>query len=138
MHCRRLHYAGALLITIAAGLATRHFTQALPDFVVAYAGDALYATAVFFTLRLLFPYVSLTRVVIACFALCVLIEVLQLYQAPWIQSIRHTPPFGLLLGFGFLWSDILCYLIGTLLGFFAALMLDGHTSLSQQDKALLR
>ena len=45
-----------------------------------------------------------------------LIEISQLYHAPWIDAIRATALGGLVLGFGFLWSDILCYTVGVLLG----------------------
>jgi hypothetical protein len=42
----------------------------------------------------------------------VLIELSQLYDVPWIDSIRHTPLGGLVLGFGFFWSDFTCYALG--------------------------
>ena len=37
----RLLTASLLLLTIALGLASRHYAAALPHFVAAYAGDAL-------------------------------------------------------------------------------------------------
>jgi len=49
-------------------------------------------------------------------AFSVLIEVSQLYHAPWIDSIRQTTMGGLILGFGFLWSDLACYALGVGLG----------------------
>ncbi len=57
-------------------------------------------------------------------------ETLQLYQAPWIQAIRHTKIGGLLLGFGFLWSDIICYFIGTLLSLCAIVLIEKSILLS--------
>ena len=45
-----------------------------------------------------------------------LIEISQLYHALWIDAIRATTLGGLVLGFVFLWSDILCYTVGVLLG----------------------
>ena len=44
------------------------------------------------------------------------VEVSQLYHAPWIDSIRNTTLGGLVLGFGFLWSDLVCYLVGIAAG----------------------
>jgi hypothetical protein len=41
-----------------------------------------------------------------------LVEISQLYHAPWIDSIRQTTPGGLVLGFGFLWTDLVCYSVG--------------------------
>jgi hypothetical protein len=44
------------------------------------------------------------------------IELSQLYHAPWIDSIRQTTLGGLVLGFGFVWSDLACYAAGVVLG----------------------
>ena len=49
-------------------------------------------------------------------AFSVAIEISQLYHAPWIDSIRRTTLGGLILGFGFLWSDLACYAVGVGLG----------------------
>ena len=44
------------------------------------------------------------------------IEVSQLFHAPWIDSIRQTTLGGLVLGFGFLWTDLVCYSVGITVG----------------------
>ena len=49
-------------------------------------------------------------------AFSVAIELSQLYHAPWIDSIRQTTLGGLILGFGFLWSDLACYAAGVGVG----------------------
>ncbi len=59
---------------------------------------------------------SFTRATISLF-LAFLIEISQLYHAPWIDAIRQTTPGGLVLGFGFLWTDIVCYSVGVVIGF---------------------
>jgi hypothetical protein len=46
----------------------------------------------------------------------VAVEISQLYHAPWIDSIRQSTIGGLILGFGFLWSDLACYALGVGLG----------------------
>jgi len=58
---------------------------------------------------------STARVSAAALALSYADEVSQIYHAPWIDSARFTWLGGLILGFGFLWSDILCYTIGVIL-----------------------
>ena len=45
-----------------------------------------------------------------------LVEVSQLYKAPWIDSIRRTTLGGLVLGYDFVWSDLACYAVGVGLG----------------------
>ncbi len=42
-------------------------------------------------------------------------------HAPWIDGIRNTTLGGLVLGFGFLLSDLVCYLVGIAAGAFAEL-----------------
>lgn len=44
------------------------------------------------------------------------IEVSQLYQADWINAIRHTRLGGLVLGFGFQWTDLVAYSVGIAFG----------------------
>ena len=51
------------------------------------------------------------------------IEISQLYQAPWIDATRATRLGGLVLGHGFLWSDMVCYSVGIGVG---ALIAQGH------------
>lgn len=44
------------------------------------------------------------------------IEVSQLHHAPWIDALRATRPGGLVLGYDFVWSDLLCYATGIAFG----------------------
>ena len=112
----RLAYGLALLLIIAAGLGSRVFGRHLPAFVATYAGDTLYATMVFVGLAMLAPRWSTARVATTALALSVAIEVSQLYHAPWIDRIRDTTPGALVLGYGFLWSDLACHVAGVALG----------------------
>jgi hypothetical protein len=50
-------------------------------------------------------------------SICYGIELSQLYHARWIDNIRETNIGGLVLGFGFLWSDVLAYTLGVALAF---------------------
>ena len=113
---RRLLYlisAGAVLVL---GLASRRFGAYLPSFVAEYAGDTLWALMVFLGISVLAPRTRMSRRAAIALATAFLVEVSQLYHAPWINSLRHTPLGGLVLGFGFLWSDLACYTAGVALG----------------------
>jgi hypothetical protein len=112
----RAVYAVALLLVIAAGLGSRGFGHVLPAFVATYAGDTLYATMVFVGLGIVAPRWSTARLATTALAICCAIEVSQLYHAPWIDAIRRTLPGALVLGHGFLWSDLACYAAGVALG----------------------
>lgn len=114
----RIVYALLIAAVIALGLASRaQATQPfLPQFINEYAGDTLYALMVFFGIGFLFPKLSTWRVTALSFGVSVLIECSQLYHAPWIDAIRQTRIGGLILGFGFLWSDLVCYAVGVACG----------------------
>ncbi len=105
-----------LLLTVALGLGSRRHAASLPGFVAAYAGDTLWATAAFLGFGLLLPTASTWRVALLAMSLSVLVEVGQMYHAPWIDSIRRTRLGGLILGYDFVWSDLACYAIGVGLG----------------------
>ncbi|MFM7977330.1 MAG: DUF2809 domain-containing protein, partial [Pirellula sp.] len=81
-----------------------------------YAGDTLWALMLFLLISaILAGRPILTRAAISL-ALAFLVEVSQLYHAPWIDSIRQTTLGGLVLGFGFLWTDLVCYSAGIATG----------------------
>jgi len=111
----RLYYSIAIMITIALGLASRRFAHQLPDILSDHAGDALWAIMIYIGIRILWVHKSLWFATILSLVFCYLIECSQLYQAVWINDIRHTIIGGLILGKGFLWIDLVRYTIGILI-----------------------
>lgn len=77
-----------------------------------YLGDALWAVMIYLIIATIYKSWSVSRV--ACYSIlfCYAIELSQFYHAPWIDAIRNTRLGGLILGFGFLWSDIMAYTLG--------------------------
>ncbi|WPR73916.1 DUF2809 domain-containing protein [Algoriphagus sp. NG3] len=103
-------YACIILIIIALGLLSRKTT-----FLPAAIGDALYASMMYFIVRFFLVNHKVQKVAIFGLAICFAIELSQLYQAPWINEIRTTLPGRLMLGQGFLWTDLLAYVVGIVL-----------------------
>ena len=112
----RLVCAAALAAVVAAGLASRVFGHHLPWVVATYAGDTLYATMALVGLALLAPRASTSGLAAWALGWSVAVEISQLYRAPWLDAIRRTLPGALVLGYGFLWSDLACYAAGVALG----------------------
>jgi hypothetical protein len=110
-------YALLMLMVIGLGLASREYAQSLPVFLASYAGDTLWALLVFLTMGFLFPALSTLKITHTALIFAFFIEVTQLYHAPWLDTLRHYRLVGLVLGYKFLWSDLLCYTVGVLLGF---------------------
>ena len=112
MKRNRFVYALLVVIVILLGLASRRFASYLPEWNKLYLGDALWALMVFFIVAFLFARKSSLWVALTALAFSFSIEFSQLYHAPWIDAIRNTRLGGLVLGYGFLWSDLLCYTVG--------------------------
>jgi len=62
------------------------------------------------------PHARLSRRAATALAIAYLVEISQLYHAPWIDGLRQSTLGALILGFGFLWSDMVCYTVGVAAG----------------------
>ncbi len=108
----RILYLALALVTVLLGLASRRYRSELPSFFGEYAGDALWATMVYFVAAVVWPRASHRSLGIGAIAFAFCIELSQLYHAPWIDGLRENRWAALVLGQGFLWSDLLCYTAG--------------------------
>jgi Protein of unknown function (DUF2809) len=127
----RLHYFLLTTTSLLIGYFSRLYTEG-GTFIHDYAGDALWAGMIYFGFRFLQPKSPLKMSVLYTLLFTYCIEISQLYQADWINAIRHTTLGGLVLGFGFLWSDLLMYTIGISL----ALLLDVWLSKFVENRKL--
>ena len=112
----RIIYSIFILITISLGLLSRNSDISLPVFLATYAGDTLWGLMVFWMFCVLFFTKKTWIVFLYAILFSYSIEFSQFYHAEWIDSIRSTRLGGLVLGYGFKWSDLLCYLTGITFG----------------------
>jgi hypothetical protein len=111
-------YFALLILTVIAGLASRHFAAYLPAILSKNAGDILYATMVYFVAALLLPRSRIAGAVILSLLFCFTIEFLKLDQASWLARFRYTTIGGLILGHVFTPLNFLCYVVGVAIGVF--------------------
>lgn len=112
----RYLYVVLILVTLFVGLASRKSPEYFNEFLAEYLGDTLWALLVFWGLGFVFQKKSIAYIAILSLTFSFCIELSQLYQAPWIESIRDTTLGALVLGHGFLWSDLICYTTGVGIG----------------------
>ena len=105
-----------IIIVIIFGLASRSYGEILPAWLAAYSGDILWGLMVYFIVGFLLSKQKIEYVALIAFVFSTSIEISQLYHSPWIDAIRSNRLGGLLLGYGFLWSDIVCYAFGIMVG----------------------
>ena len=108
---RRIYFI-LIVIIIIIGLSTRIYPYLYPSFIATYSGDALWTATAYLTVCFICPSIKIRNAIFISLAFSYLIEISQLYQAPWINAIRANRFAALILGFGFLWSDFVCYTIG--------------------------
>lgn len=108
----RAVYLALTAAVVALGLASRRYRAALPSFLGAYAGDTLWAAMVFLLGAVVCNRSRTSTLLLGALLFAFGIELSQLYHAPWIDTIRGSRLGGLVLGFDFVWSDLLCYTAG--------------------------
>lgn len=113
---KRERYFIYIVVVMILGISSRHFYNDLPKWLSLYIGDVLWGLMIFFIIGFLFKEKSSRYVAIISVIFSISIEISQLYHAPWIDNIRKTTIGGLVLGYGFLWSDIICYIVGITFG----------------------
>jgi len=109
---KRLPYVGLVFLIILLGLLSRQFAV-----IPVSTGDALWATMIFFIVRFFLVDTRANSVAWIGLLICYLVEFSQLYQQPWINNLRQTLPGRLILGQGFLWSDLIAYAVGIFIAY---------------------
>jgi hypothetical protein len=96
----------------------------------AYGGDAAWAMAAYAGWRMLLPSVDRLWIAGLAFGLATMAEISQLADWEWLNSIRDQRLGALLLGRGFLWSDLAAYAVGTItamiIGLRSRSWIEGH------------
>ena len=112
MKSNRLNYFILILLVLILGILSRKISN-IPLFI----GDVLYAVLIYFGFRFLLITSKKSTSLLLSLLFCFGIEILQLVQIDWIITIRKTTLGHYILGEGFLWLDLLCYVIGMLIAF---------------------
>lgn len=111
MRHTRLWAALFVPLVVAAGLLTRSALP-MPGLVRTYGGDTLYAVLIYVLLSVAVPaWRPRGRASVAAI-ICLLIELSQLVDVGWLNQVRANRLGALVLGRGFVWSDLACYTVG--------------------------
>lgn len=124
----RLVYLLLIIGTIVLGLLSRELSNWLPKWI----GSILWGTMVFFIMGLIFRYKTTGNICMMATVFSIGVETAKLYHTPWIDAFRYTTIGGLLLGHVFSWSNILCYIIGIIVGIISENLWNSH-----QEKDML-
>ncbi|MBR1520058.1 MAG: DUF2809 domain-containing protein [Bacteroidaceae bacterium] len=99
-----------IVVLIPTGLCSRHINW-IPE----ETGDALWAMMMFCLWRIVLVKKGLKLVALVSLTHSFLVEFSQMIRWPWLVSFRSTFLGHMMLGQGFLWTDLLAYLLGILL-----------------------
>lgn len=107
---RTVFFFSAVLLVVC-GITVRRFGISHPCFFCTYFPDTAWAMLVYCGFG--FVFCKGVKLNLPCALLfSYLIEISQLFSPEFLVRARHTVLGGLILGYGFLWSDILCYSVG--------------------------
>lgn len=116
MRRNRILYLVLIIIVMILGIASRKYGQYLPGIISEYSGDMLWSLMVYLCFGFLGSKAPIKYIAIISLIFSFGIEISQLYQAQWINTIRESTFGSLVLGHGFLFSDLICYTFGILIG----------------------
>jgi len=108
---RRIAYLSALSLTVAMALCSRRWPIGWYPWDKSL-GDALYAAAAYFLLRLAWPALAIGTAAILTLAFCAAVEAFKFTGLPAAWSGWHIS--RLLLGTTPSWHNVLCYVVATL------------------------
>ncbi len=114
---QRLIHASIAVFLLFFSLFLRKMWVYLPNFLNIWIGDYGWALMLWFAFRTLFPSVAPLKAAIGLIAFSWSVELSQTLHTPWLDAFRSTRIGGLLIGHGFLWSDLLAYAAGILTGY---------------------
>ena len=112
MKNNRITYFIITLIVLFIGIVSREIAK-----IPLFFGDILYAVLIYIGIRFLFIHWNIYKTFLVSLLFCFSIEILQLVKFDWLVTLRTTTPGHYILGQGFLWSDLICYFIGTTIAF---------------------
>lgn len=117
---RRLLYLGIALSAIPIGLIARSMrdgadASTIGGFITTYLGDTLWAVMFFFLFAAVLVAWPTWRLALLTLCFTLGIELSQLYHGQPLVALRSIAPLRFLLGTHFLWSDIICLTVGSVL-----------------------
>ena len=104
-----------MLLAAFFGIISRSDQINFPYLIKTFAGDTMWAFAAYFLIRLFLINKKIIFVFAGSFSLSLFVELSQLIKWDILIAIRNTTIGGLLIGFGFHWEDLICYLAGCLI-----------------------
>lgn len=111
MH-KRAFYVLVIVIVILIGLSTRMDILPLPQPVLKYGGGMLWAAMIYLILALVFVKARIRTLWLAAVLIACGIEFSQMYETEILNAFRATLAGRLTIGRGFLWSDVISYVVG--------------------------
>ncbi|MEO0475827.1 MAG: DUF2809 domain-containing protein [Planctomycetota bacterium] len=130
---RRFLYLAIALSVIPLGLISRSLRgnadSSTPlGFITTYLGDTLWAVMFFFIFAAIRLRWKSWTLGVLTLTFTLVIEVSQLYHGEPLATLRSFTPARFLLGTNFLWSDVICLIVGSTLATLIHLIISSKQS----------
>ena len=104
-----------MVLAAVLGLATRKTGLNAVPVIGTYGGDVAWAMAAYALVRMCAPKARIDTVMLIAGIMALGVELSQLIDAQWINDLRQNAFVALIIGKGFLWSDLGAYIVGVLI-----------------------
>ena len=114
----RLFYPFWLTLLLILGIYTKHYSGPFSTLVNLNLGGLFYVTFGVLLFSIVFPKLSYLFHALAALVITSILEILQLWHPPLLETIRANVIGRTILGNSFSWRDFPWYLVGSILGYF--------------------
>jgi len=117
-----------LVVIVPIGFYTKFYRGPLQEWVNYSLGDILYEIFWCIVISVLLPRMKVIRIVLLIFLITSLLEFMQLWHPPLLETIRKTFLGRTFIGNYFVWSDFIYYITGCIVSYFLLIAIDRQKS----------
>ena len=123
MKRNRITYFMCIIIAIILTIMIENHKNVLPLSIGNYLGNVLKALIIYLFIAFIFKKISAINISVISMLICSCFSISNLCEIPWVDNIKNTSIGLFILGNSFVYTDLICYLVGVILGFVLEMLL---------------
>lgn len=123
MKRNRITYFMCIIIAIILTIMIENYKNVLPLSIGNYLENVLKALIIYLFIAFIFKKISAINISVISMLICSCFSISNLCEIPWVDNIKNTSIGLFILGNSFVYTDLICYLVGVILGFVLEMLL---------------
>ncbi|WP_294343881.1 DUF2809 domain-containing protein [uncultured Clostridium sp.] len=123
MKRNRITYFMCIIMAIILTIMIENYKNVLPLSIGNYLENVLKALIIYLFIAFIFKKISAINISVISMLICSCFSISNLCEIPWVDNIKNTSIGLFILGNSFVYTDLICYLVGVILGFVLEMLL---------------